>query len=108
MIKHYGLMGSAVAELVAYTLYNVLRTEFLRRRFQMQPFDQKNLLSLLVALLSFGAAYLLFKGMHGWLPIFGRAIVFSGLFAAAVFWFRLTPDAHQLLEVVKKKWTPNS
>jgi len=49
LIKHYGIIGSAFAELTAYSVYNFIRFEFLRRKFNMQPFDLKTLYSLLLA-----------------------------------------------------------
>ncbi|MFX9680546.1 hypothetical protein ABTP05_19430, partial [Acinetobacter baumannii] len=35
LIKNYGIIGSATAELIAYTIYNIIRSEFLRRKFDM-------------------------------------------------------------------------
>ncbi|MBR2649084.1 MAG: polysaccharide biosynthesis C-terminal domain-containing protein [Sediminibacterium sp.] len=103
LIKNYGIIGSATAELIAYTIYNIIRSEFLRRKFKMQPFDRKTILAFITAIFGYGVAYYIFKEMNGWLPIFGRTMVFSGILIGAVFQFKLTPDAHQLLENFIKK-----
>jgi O-antigen/teichoic acid export membrane protein len=103
LIKEYGIIGSAVAEFMAYTVYNIIRSEFLRRKFSMQPFDRKTIMACITAILAYGIAYFIFLDMHGWLAIFGRAIIFSGIMIAAVFQFRLTPDAHQLLGNLRKR-----
>ncbi len=96
LIMHYGIIGSAFAELFAYSLYNFIRFEFLRRKFKMQPFDVKTLLALGVATGAFGISYFIFQDMHGWAGILLRTILFSGLMVVAIFKLKLTPDAGQL------------
>ena len=61
LIMHYGIIGSAFAELFAYSLYNFIRFEFLRRKFNMQPFDHKTLLTFVAAAVSFGVPYFYFR-----------------------------------------------
>lgn len=96
LIMHYGIIGSAFAELFAYSLYNFIRFEFLRRKFKMQPFDIKTILALGVATGAFGISYFVFQDMHGWVGIILRSILFSGLMVVAIFKLKLTPDAGQL------------
>lgn len=96
LIMNYGIIGSAFAELFAYSLYNFIRFEFLRRKFKMQPFDVKTLLALGVATGAFGISYFIFQDMHGWAGILLRTILFSGLMVVAIFKLKLTPDAGQL------------
>jgi O-antigen/teichoic acid export membrane protein len=107
LIKNYGIIGSATAELIAYTIYNIIRSEFLHRKFNMQPFDRKTLLTFVSAIIGYAFAYYIFKDMKGWLPIFGRTIIFSVILITAVFQFKLTPDAHQLLENFRRKFSNN-
>lgn len=101
LIKHYGIIGSAFAELVAYGLYNFIRFEFLRRKFNMQPFDKKTLLSILAAVLAFASSYFLLKEFQGWGAMIGRSIIFSVIMITAIFKLDLTPDATQLLQILK-------
>lgn len=104
LIKNYGIIGSAFAELAAYSLYNFIRFEFLRRKFNMQPFDRKTLYSILVATIAFGVSYFAFMGIEGWLAIIGRTVIFSAIMIAAILQFNLTPDAGQLYEIFKNKF----
>lgn len=104
LIMHYGIIGSAFAELFAYSLYNFIRFEFLRRKFSMQPFDHKTLLTLLSAAVSFGIPFFIFQDKEGWIPIFSRSIIFSGLFIFSVFKLALTPDAGQLYHNFMKRF----
>lgn len=103
LIKEYGIIGSAFAELTAYTIYNFIRFEFLRRKFKMQPFTIKTLYSFLLAAAAYGFCYFLMKDIHGWPGLILRGISFSGIMIAGIFYFKLTPDAGQLFAVFLKR-----
>lgn len=103
LIKNYGIMGSAIAELIAYGTYNFIRYEFLRRKFNMQPFNSKTLYAILLALVSYGICYFAFDHLNGWTSIILNGVVFSSLMIGGVFYFKLTPDAMQLYEVMQQK-----
>lgn len=103
LITKYGIIGSAFAELFAYTIYNAIRYEFLRRKLHMQPFNKKTLYSLMAATVSFFIAFFLFNHVTGWIGILLRSLTFSGLFISSVVYFDLTPDAKQLYYNWKNK-----
>jgi O-antigen/teichoic acid export membrane protein len=103
LIKNYGIIGSAFAELAAYSIYNFMRFEFLRRKFKMQPFDLKTLYSLLLAGGAYVFCFFLMKDIHGWLGIILRGSIFSTMMISGIIYWNLTPDAGQLLETVKKR-----
>ena len=103
LIKNYGIIGSAFAELAAYGVYNFIRFEFLRRKFRMQPFTLKTLYSLLLAGGAYALCYFSMKNVHGWMGIFMRAGQFSVIMAAGVVYWNLPPDAGQLYAVFKKR-----
>ncbi len=103
LIKNYGIIGSAFAELTAYTAYNYVRFEFLRRKFNMQPFNLKTLYSLLLAFGGYFVCYFLFDGMDGWTGIILRSAVFSAIMLGGVFYLELTPDAMQLYHSWRNK-----
>lgn len=104
LIMHYGIIGSAFAELFAYSLYNFIRFEFLRQKFKMQPFDVKTLLTLLVAVAAFGFSYWLGQSFHNWFGIVLRSVLFSGIFVLAIFKLELTPDAGQMYHNLKQRF----
>jgi O-antigen/teichoic acid export membrane protein len=104
LIKHFGIIGSAFAELFAYTIYNAIRFEFLRRKFDMQPFNIKTLLSVVAAAVAFAISFLLFRTSGGWFGIIGRTVVFSSIFITAIFYLELTPDALQLYHKLKERF----
>jgi O-antigen/teichoic acid export membrane protein len=104
LIKNYGIIGSAFAELIAFALYNFIRFEFLRRKFGMQPFNQNNLKALLLGLISFTLVSVLLNQFSGWPGIILRSTMFSILMILGVIQGKLTPDAAQLIVQFKNKW----
>ncbi len=98
LIKTYGIVGAAIAEIAAYSVYNLIRFEFLRRRFNMQPFDKNTLYAFAFAALGFTAAY--FTGelieFNTWVRIITQSVIFSGIFLGGSFLMELSPDIMQL------------
>ena len=103
LIKHYGIIGSACAELISLTVYNFIRFEFIRRKFNMQPFNQKTIYAILLTVAAYFICYYLLMGVNGWAGIVFRSLLFSCIMVAGIFMMRLTPDAFQLLQTVKKR-----
>jgi O-antigen/teichoic acid export membrane protein len=102
-IKQYGIIGSAYGDLISLTVYNYIRYEFLRRRFQMQPFTMQTIYSIIIAFAAYFIAYFLFRSQFGWFAMIARSIIFSAILIGAIFMFKLTPDAMQLYDVVKRR-----
>ncbi|HEX6914685.1 MAG TPA: polysaccharide biosynthesis C-terminal domain-containing protein [Chitinophagaceae bacterium] len=98
LIKTYGIVGSAFAEVFAYGVYNFIRFEFLRRRFNMQPFDRNTVYAILLAALGFGAAWLAgsWISADAWLRIIVQSLVFTLVYLGGVFRMELSPDVMQL------------
>lgn len=104
LVKSYGIIGSAYSDLISLTVYNFIRYEFLRRRFNMQPFSSKTFYSIILGFAAYFTAYFLLQGHSGWLAIILRSTIFSGIIAGGVFFFKLTPDAMQILDNLKKRF----
>jgi len=102
-IKQYGIIGSAYGDLISLSVYNYIRYEFLRRRFQMQPFTIQTIYSILMGFAAYFISYFLFRSQFGWFAMIARSVVFSGVLIGATFMFKLTPDAMQLYDVAKKR-----
>jgi len=98
-----GLIGPAVASLISFTIYNLIRYLFLLRKFKMQPFTMKSLLAIILALACYGVCHFLLNDKTGiqWLAI--RSLLFLGLFIGGTYWLNLTPDLKIVLENLKKR-----
>ena len=104
LIKNYGIIGSAFAELFAYSVYNFIRFEFLRRKFGMQPFNGKTVLSIVLGVIAYILCYQTMKNIAGWPGIILRGGSFSLIMIAGIFYAQLTPDAMQLYAVFQKRF----
>lgn len=103
LTRYYGVMGPAISNLVAFTVYNGIRYVFLYRKFRMQPFNEKTLYALLLSGLAFTITLLLFRDQHGFVWIVVRSIAFCLLFAAGVIGLRLSPDLMPVIGTIKKR-----
>ncbi len=101
LIKAYGIQGSAISNLASFTLFNLVRYVFLWVKFGFQPFNMKNLWSLIFAALSVFLSSQL--GLTGsiWLNLFLQSAGFFLLFSALVLGFGLSEDVNLLL---KQSW----
>ncbi len=96
LIVKFGLLGSAFADILSISIYNLIRFEFLRRKFNMQPFNYKNLLAITLAVASYFITFFLCKDLTGFTGLILRASIFSLSFIIGTFALDLTPDAKQL------------
>ena len=107
LVKAYGINGSAVSNLIAFGLYNLVRVLFIYRKFKMQPFNGNTVISVILAIVLYFVCNLAYENSTEWTGVFVRSGLFSILFIAAVFFMKLTPDIHQLyhlgLAKIKKK-----
>ena len=103
LIKRIGIEGSAYANLISFFVYNSIRFGFLWKRYNLQPFSSKTLLSILLGVTAYFISYYLFREMQGWMGVFLRSTLFTIIFFAGIFTLKLTPDAMQLADVVKKR-----
>lgn len=103
LTKQIGLLGPAISNLIAFTIYNAIRYFFLLRKFKMQPFTKQTAITILLAAACYFIAYQLFKKDQGFLWIVIRSAVFSILFVAGVFALRLSPDLMPVLGTLKKR-----
>lgn len=104
LIKHYGIIGSATAELISLSVYNFIRFEFIRRKFNMQPFNAKTLYAILLCIAAYALSYFLWNGIQGWIGIILRSCIFSLILIGGTIAFKISPDATQLFNNAKLKW----
>jgi hypothetical protein len=98
-----GLIGPAIANLIAFTIYNAIRFTFLYRKFNMQPFSIKSLFTVLLAAACYIICNFLFGDKFGLLWITIRSISFITLFATGMFALKLSPDLNPVLDTIRKR-----
>ncbi len=103
LTRHLGVVGPAVSNLITFTVYNGIRYIFLWKKFKMQPFTYKTLLTLVLAAGAYLFCYYLFRYQQGFPWIITRSVVFCVLFAGGTFLMKLSPDLQPVLQTVRKK-----
>ena len=103
LTRHLGVIGPAVSNLIAFTIYNGIRYVFLWKRFRMQPFNQKTLFTLLLAGACFIITWYLFKDQQGFGWIVTRSAVFGILFITGMAGMKLSPDLMPVIQTLRKR-----
>ncbi|WP_188928561.1 lipopolysaccharide biosynthesis protein [Puia dinghuensis] len=103
LAKRYGIIGPAIADLITFGLYNTIRCLFLYRKYQMNPFDRRTLIALLLGIALYYGCRLLFGGYSGFGWMVLRSVVFSALYGGSILLFRLSDDVIPVWNTVKKR-----
>lgn len=103
LVKEFGIVGAGYSNLIAMTVYNIIRLLFLYRKYHMHPFNIKTMYAILLAIVSYLICFYAFDALPGFFGIILRSVVFIVLFGGSVVYFNLTPDAMPVWETLKKR-----
>ena len=98
LTRQLGVIGPGIANLMAYTFYNLIRYWFLWSKFRMQPFTIKSLLALMLAGAAYYICYLLYDDKQGIEWILLRSFSFLIIFVPGMLLLNLSPDVRPVLE----------
>lgn len=84
LIRSFGMIGAAMANVVAMLLYNSLRFIFIWKKFGLQPFGQKNLVILFTGSLLIAIIYMVPQMGNLFIDGIFRTLLFIGLFCTLV------------------------
>ncbi|KAA2239142.1 oligosaccharide flippase family protein [Chitinophaga agrisoli] len=101
LIKYYGLIGAGIASFLSLTLFNTIRFLFLQRNFQLQPFTAKTIMAVILPVAAYFLIVYLVNIPNPWLNIFVRSVLFVGIYAFAVFKWRISEDAIQVFHTLR-------
>lgn len=103
LTKEYGIVGTAVAQLISISIYNLIRIIFLWKKFRLQPFSLQSVYILLAGGSCFAISYLLFRDLHSWTGLFARSLFFCVSFAGVAVYMNLSPDIQPVLQNIQKR-----
>ncbi|MDB5230248.1 MAG: polysaccharide biosynthesis protein [Chitinophagaceae bacterium] len=101
LISRYGLLGAAYSTLISLSFYNVMRFGFLWYKFNLQPYNLKDLFTVIAAVISAGAAYFVPHIFSAVTDIIIRSGVFLVLFVPAIYFCNVSGEITELI----KKYT---
>ena len=103
LTKNLGVIGPAISNFIAFTIYNVIRCIFLWRKVKMQPFNAKTFFTIISGVVCFFVCYLLFNKYTGLGWIITRTVAFILMFGSSVYFLKLTPDLFHVMSAVRKR-----
>jgi O-antigen/teichoic acid export membrane protein len=106
LTRYMGILGPAISNLIAFTVYNGIRYIFLWNKFRMQPFTMRSLYTVLLAAACFLLVFKTFNQYRGFVWIVARSCAFTLLYAGGMTWLRLSPDVQPVLLSLRKRLWP--
>jgi O-antigen/teichoic acid export membrane protein len=103
LTKSLGVQGTAISNLIAFSIYNAIRYTFLLKKFNMQPFNIKTFYTLALGIICYIICHLLFADFQGFLWIVLRSSVFVLLYITGVILLKISPDVVPVWQTVTKK-----
>jgi len=100
---YYGILGPAIANLFAFTLYNAIRYNYLQKKFNLQPFTRQTAYTILLGLFAFFICYFLFTDYSGFTGMFIRSICFILLYVSGTLALKLSADVLPVWNTFLKK-----
>ena len=100
---YFGIMGPAIANLFAFSVYNAIRYWYLKQKFNMQPFTRQTFYTIILGIISFYTCYFLFNSLHGFLGMVIRSCCFILLYAGGSILLKLSTDIIPIWNTLLKK-----
>ena len=102
-IQKLGIVGAAISNLIAYTIYNIIRLMFLWYKFKMQPFSLKTLISIALAISIYFITLFCTLSVHGFWGICIKTTMYLSLLFAMAYFLKLSPDIEPVATTLKKR-----
>jgi len=98
-----GIVGPAIASLIAFSIYNAIRCWFLYKKYNMQPFTIKTLYTLGLGIFCYACCYFLFNQFQGFWWMVARSMFFLLLYGSGTIWLNLSSDIAPIWNTLQKK-----
>ncbi|MES1219192.1 MAG: polysaccharide biosynthesis C-terminal domain-containing protein, partial [Bacteroidota bacterium] len=103
LVRKYGIVGSAWATLISFTVYNTVRFLLIWKFFKMQPFNKNNFYILIIAVICFFVAWIIPFAGNIYIDAIIRTIVFCLLYAYIVVRLHISDDINDFFEIAIKR-----
>lgn len=103
LVKRYGINGSALATLIAYLIFNLIRFIFIWVKFGMQPFTWRTLAAIGTLLASYLVAHYLVHAEDHLLEAVLQSVVYVVLSAVFIIKMRVSEDVQHFMEMAFSK-----
>jgi O-antigen/teichoic acid export membrane protein len=103
LTKSYGITGTALAQLIAITSYNLIRIVFLWKQYSLFPFTKQTPLILILGACCYGTTTWITSYLQGWSALIAQIVIFVAGYSVLALRLKLSPDIVPVWETVKKK-----
>jgi O-antigen/teichoic acid export membrane protein len=100
LIPIYGIIGAAIATLISKFIYNCIKFIFLYRKFRLQPFTWKIVLLYLIGITVYSISLLIPVMSNYLVDIIVRSSIIGVLFIIPVYYFKISEDINNKIEVI--------
>jgi O-antigen/teichoic acid export membrane protein len=102
LIKDYGAVGSALATLLAMSLFNLTKLIFIYKKFKILPFSDKSWISILLAIVASVVGSFFPDTGSPFLNIAFKGILVVSIFLGGCLYFKVSPDLTDFVKKLKK------
>jgi O-antigen/teichoic acid export membrane protein len=103
LTKSHGIQGTAIAQLISITSYNLIRIVFLWKNFSLFPFTRQTPIPLLLGIGSYVLTRLVTDPLSGWAALATQSVLFIALYAGGTYYLDLSPDVKPVWRTIKRK-----
>lgn len=100
---YFGITGPAIANLISFTIYNAIRYGFLKRKYNLEPFNKDTLYTLVLGVATYYLCYFLFHDQQGFVWIIIRSLCFIAVYAAGILTLKLSSDILPVVRTIQKR-----
>lgn len=97
LIPAFGMNGAALATLITFFFFNLIKGIFIYRKYKIQPFSNDTLKTLGVGVVCFFAGFYLPRVEPAWLDILYRSMAVSLLYLGFTLSLKLSEDINRLV-----------
>lgn len=102
-IPLYGIIGAAVASLIAKIIYNSIKYIFLYRNYKLQPFTFKTVLLYLIGVCVYGISLLIPEFSNFIVDLIIRSMAITILFIIPVYLLKISDDINNKIDTTLSK-----
>lgn len=106
LVKSMGIIGSALANVIAFGMYNFVRVVFVYYKLKIIPFDKKTVWVLLLATLTYSVSFYMPHFTNQILSLITNTMIVFFLFIVPIFALRISTDLNDILKnkFFLKRW----
>jgi O-antigen/teichoic acid export membrane protein len=108
LIPIWGLTGAAIATLSSKLISNMIRHQILYRKFNLQPYNAKYLIIILITAISYTAQYFISEISNFYLDIAIRSAIMTVVFTALALGLGISPEVNERFRWALNKVLKNS